>query len=115
MTPDPITFARGCGTRGPCAQFVAQWLFLRGVAGTPSLRAILRDWRAMGVEAGAEHWCRRLGLAPSAPCPGAVALARQPGGGPLLGLIDGNGLFVTRSFSRVLIDRRPDIIKAWRV
>jgi hypothetical protein len=111
----PIVFARECGLSGPCAHFVAQWLRQHGVEGAPTMRAILRDWRRFGVEAGTYLWCRRLRLYPCAPCPGAVALVGQPGGEPLLGLLDENNVFVTRSFSRVLIDKNPKIIKAWRV
>jgi hypothetical protein len=116
MTPDPISFARGCGTKGPCAQYVAQWLFLRGVSGAPSTREIYRDWRRLGVEAGVSLWCERLGLVPCAPEPRAIALVRQPDGAedPILGILTEANLFVTRSFSKVLIVRDPEIMKAWR-
>jgi hypothetical protein len=115
MTPDPISFAHGCGARGPCAQYVAQWLFVRGVARVPSRREIMRDWRRFGVEAGVAHWAERIGLTPCPVEPLAIALAAQPDGAPLLGVMSGDGLFVTRSFSRVLIAGDFDITKAWRV
>ncbi|WP_363346279.1 hypothetical protein [Methylocystis echinoides] len=117
MTPDPISFARGCGTKGPCAQFVVQWLFIHGLSGGPSTREIYRDWRRLGVEAGVSSWCEKLGLTPCAPQPHAIALARQPQDAedPLLGILTEDGLFVTRSFAKVLIVRDVDIVKAWRV
>lgn len=115
MTPDPITFAHGCGAKGPCAQYVAQWLFVSGVARVPSRREIIRDWRRLGVEAGVSHWAERIGLTPCAPEPLAIAVAAQPQGAPLLGIISGDRLFVTRSFSRVLIASDLEILKAWRV
>jgi hypothetical protein len=112
---DVISFARECNTHGPCAQFVAAWLSSRGVEGVPNVMAIFRDWKRLGVEAGVEAWCNRLGFTASAPAPFCVALAAQAAGDPLLGLLDGNGVFVTRSFDRVLIDRNPQIMRAWRV
>jgi hypothetical protein len=115
MRPDPIAFARSCPTRGPCAHYVAGWLSAQGAPCTPSLREIMRDWRRLGVESGVAHWAERIGLTPCAPQPFAVALARQDGGAPLLGIITGDGLFVTRSFSRVLIASDLEILKAWRV
>lgn len=112
----PIDFARRCKLRGPCAQFVAHWLNLQGVAGAPSRREILRDWRRFGVTEGVALWCEKIGLIACAPGPGAIALAEQGAlGERLLGLIDANGLFVTRSFGRVLIQRDPIIVRAWRV
>jgi hypothetical protein len=115
MSRDLIKFAFDCGTRGPCAQFVSEWLALHGVDGVPSRRAIARAWRAHGVESGVELWCARLGLAPCDPVPGAVALMRPAVGGLLLGVIAIDGAFVTRSFSKVQIDWRPEIVRAWRV
>jgi hypothetical protein len=115
MNRDLIKFAFECGTRGPCAQFVGQWLALHGVEGVPSRRAIARDWRAHGVERGSELWCARLGLVPCDPAPGVVALMRPAIGGLLLGVIAIDGAFVTRSFSKVQIDWRPEIVRAWRV
>lgn len=115
MKPEPLRFARECGTMGPCAQYVAAWLAAQGVDGTPSMREIIRDWRRHGVENGVELWCERIGLRPCPPASFCVVLAAQPGGKPLLGVLDGNGLFVTRSFMRVLIQTNPQIMKAWRV
>jgi hypothetical protein len=115
MSPDPICFAQACGTRGPCAQFVASWLWIQGVDGLPSRRAIYRDWRRLGVEAGVAHWAERIGLTPCPPGPFAIALAAQPQGAPLLGVMSSAGFFVTRSFSRVLIASDFEIVKAWRV
>lgn len=115
LTPDPIAFARECGDTGPCARYVALWLTERGVSGAPRLRTILRDWRRMGVEAAVAYWCERMGLLPSDPNPGAVALATQSAGDPVFGVIASNDVFVTRSFSRVLIVKNPQIVRAWRV
>lgn len=117
MTLDPVSFARGCASRGPCAQFVGQWLAAQGVSGTPSSQAILRDWRALGVEPGVELWCERLGLVACAPRPFAIALARQPqdAAPPLLGILSATDLFVARSFGKVLIARNVEIVRAWRV
>jgi len=115
LRPDPIPFARRTGRRGPCAGFVAEWLEAQGVEGTPCLRAIMLDWRRLGVEAGVSHWCARLGLTPCAPEPFAVALAAQERGGALLGVLTADCWFVTRSFSRVVIESRPTILKAWHV
>jgi hypothetical protein len=113
MPLDPIDFARRCNSAGPCAQYVALWLKAQGVDGAPGRRAILRDWRRFGVEAGVALWCDRLGFRECAPGAYAIALAAQPDGAPLLGVIAENGLFVTRSFRRVRIARAPDILKAW--
>ena len=115
LTPDPIAFARECGDPGPCARYVALWLTEKGVPGAPRLRTILRDWRRMGVEAAVAHWCERMGLLPCAAAPGAVALVTQPAGDPVFGVLASQEVFVTRSFSRVLIVKNPQIIKAWRV
>lgn len=110
-----IDFARDCRVRGPCAEFVACWLAEHGKSDLPSLQEIMRDWRRYGVEKGVEVWCERLGLIPCDNSWGDVALVTQRRGGLLLGVLDLDGLFVTRSFSRVLIERNPMIVKAWRV
>jgi hypothetical protein len=115
VSPDPISFAQACGTRGPCAHYVAQWLRAQGVTAAPSLREIMQDWRRLGVAAGVAHWAERIGLTPCPPGPFAIALAAQPQGAPLLGVLSDAGLFVTRSFSRVLITSDMEIVKAWRV
>lgn len=113
----PLEFARQPASKWEtCGGFVGRWLEAAGLrARAPTTAEILRTWRESGVIGGAEKQFALMGLEPCGPAPGCVAVAEQDGGGPLIGVIDDAGNFVTRSFGRMKMEREPRIIAAWRI
>lgn len=113
----PLEFARQPASKWEtCGGFVVRWLEVNGLrARTPTTAEILHDWRENGVIGGAEKQFALMGLEPCEPGPGCVAVAEQDGGGPLIGVIDDAGNFVTRAFGSVAMRRKPRIIAAWRI
>lgn len=113
----PLEFARLPASRWEsCGGFVARWLATAGVRGTPTTAQILRSWREAGILESAEKWFEFVGLERCDPAPNCVAVIEQvAGGGPLIGVIDAAGSFVTRSFGAVAVRTEPRIIAAWRI
>ena len=113
----PLEFARQPASKWEtCAGFAVRWLEAAGVrARIPTTAEILYRWRADGILDGAEKQFALMGLERCEPSPGCVAVAEQDGGGPLIGVIDDAGNFVTRSFGSVAFKREPRIIAAWRI
>jgi hypothetical protein len=118
----PLEFARQPASKWEtCGGFVARWLEYSGLrARVPTTAEILYRWRSDGVLEGAEKQFALMGLEPCtvAPhwmLPNCIAVVEQDGGGPLLGVIDDAGRFVTRSFGSVAMKTSPHIIAAWRI
>ncbi|WP_018407933.1 hypothetical protein [Methylocystis rosea] len=113
----PLEFAREPASKWEtCGGFVARWLEATGVrARTPTTAEILYRWRMDGVLIGAENQFALMGLERCDPEPNCVAVAEQDGDGPLVGVIDDAGRFVTRAFGSVALKREPRILAAWRI
>ncbi len=113
----PLEFARLPASKWEsCGGFVARWLMAAGVTKTPTTAQIMRSWRESGVLESAEKWLEFIGLERCDPGPHCVAVAEQvAGGGPLIGVLDADGNFVTRSFGAVAVRVNPRIIAAWRI
>jgi hypothetical protein len=113
----PLEFARQHASRWEsCGGFAVRWLEAIGVKSRiPTAAEILYRWRVDGVIAGAEKQFALMGLERCDPEPNCVAVVEQPGGGPLVGVIDDAGCFVTRAFGAVAMKTKPRIIAAWRI
>ncbi len=113
----PLEFARLPASKWECCGgFVARWLAAAGVKRTPPTAEILRLWRSNGAIQGAEIAFKLMGFERCEPAPNCVAVAEQSAdGGPLIGVIDAEGNFVTRSFGAVAVRVKPRIIAAWRI
>lgn len=113
----PIEFAHQPASKWEtCGGFVARWLEATGIrARIPTTAEILYRWRVDGVLGGAEKQFALMGLERCDPGPGCVAVIEQNGGGPLVGVIDSDGRFVTRAFGSVAVKRAPRILAAWRI
>lgn len=113
----PLDFARQYASRWEsCAGFAVRWLEATGLrARSPTTAEIMYRWRVDGVIQGAEKQFALMGLERCDPEPNCVAVIEQEGGGPLLGVIDDAGRFVTRSFGRMVMTKEPRIIAAWRI
>jgi hypothetical protein len=113
----PLEFARQPASKWEtCAGYAVRWLEATGLrARIPTTAEILYRWRVDGVIQGAEKQFALMGLERCDPEPNCVAVVEQEGGGPLLGVIDNAGGFVTRSFGVVAMKSSPRIVAAWRI
>lgn len=112
---NPIDFAR-LPERQPhqsCGAFVASWLDHMGLKSVSSYR-VARAWVKYGVLDAAKVILGELGYERCDPGPNCIAVAAQSHGGMLVGIINEDGFFVTRSHG-VLVISKPDIMAAWRL